>query len=89
MKIKIKPEDVKFYARPYGSHIHASRKCTMLVGAVFKELEYEEIILEEAQKRELSLCGCVDETFGIKRFLTINGLVKYLEKEKQNAKTEI
>lgn len=82
MKKKVEHKNVKFYARPYGSHIHASKKCTMLAGAVFKELEYEEITLEEAQKRELSLCGCVDETFGLKRFLTINGLVKYLEKEK-------
>jgi len=73
----------KFYARPEGWHIHSSRDCPLLVGAVFKELDYEEITLEEAQKRELSLCSCVDETFGIKRFLTINGLIKYLaEKEK-------
>lgn len=74
--------NLKFYARPYGSHIHASRKCTMLAGGVFKELGYEEITLEEAQKRELSLCGCVDETFGIKRFLTINGLVEYMKERK-------
>lgn len=72
----------KFYARPYGTHLHSSKKCPMLMGAVFKELEYQEITLEEAQKRELSLCGCVDETFGLKRFLTISGLISFLEKEK-------
>jgi len=53
----------------------------MLAGAVFKELEYGEITLEEAQKRGLSLCGCVDKTFGLERYLTINGLIKYLEKD--------
>lgn len=73
--------NAKFYARPDGRHIHASLKCPMLEGAVFKELEYEEITLEEAQKRELRLCGCVDETFKLERFLTINGLVQYLAKK--------
>jgi hypothetical protein len=70
----------KFYARLGGSHIHSSADCPMLAGAIFKELEYEEITLEEAQKRELSLCGCVDKDFGLKRFLTIIGLVEYLSK---------
>jgi hypothetical protein len=81
LKTKTEIKDVKFYARPYGTHLHASKKCQMLIGTIFKQLEYDEITLEEAQKRELSLCGCVDETFGVKRFLTINGLIKYIEKE--------
>jgi len=72
----------KFYARPYGAHIHASRDCTMLAGEVFKELGYEEVTLEEAQKRELRLCGCVDEAFELKQFLTVTGLTEYLRKEK-------
>jgi hypothetical protein len=72
----------KFYARPDGSHIHSSADCPMLEGEVFKELGYEEITLEEAQKRELSLCRCVDETFGLKRFLTINGLVNMMTERK-------
>jgi hypothetical protein len=72
----------KFYARPYGTHVHASLDCPMLIGEVFKELGYEAIALEEAQKRELSLCGCVDSTFGLERFLTVIGLIEYLRKEK-------
>lgn len=79
---KVKPEDAKFHARPYGTHFHASKKCTMLVGGVFKELDYEEITLEEAQKRELSPCNCVETTLKIGRYLTVDGLIKYLEKEK-------
>ncbi len=72
----------KFYARPVGSHIHSSTNCPMLAGAAFKELGYEEITLEEAQKRELSLCKCVRETLGLKRFLTINGMVNMLAERK-------
>lgn len=73
--------EVKFYARPTGNHIHASKKCPLLGGAVFEQLEYEEITLEEAQKRELSLCQCVDETFGLERYLTLNDFIRVLNKK--------
>ena len=74
-------KEVKFYARPHGKHIHASEKCPLLEGAVFMELGYEEVTLEEAQKRELSLCGCVDETFKLERYLTLNSFIRMLNEK--------
>ena len=76
-----KMKNIKFYARPNGGHIHASLKCPMLDGAVFKELGYEEVALEEAQKRGLSPCRCVNEAFNPKRPLTINELIEMLSKD--------
>ena len=72
----------KFYARPYGNYIHMSTKCPMLAGAIFKELDYSEITLEEAQKRGFLLCKCVVDKLGITQFTTTGDLIKYLAKEK-------
>lgn len=74
---------VKFYARPHGGYIHSSLKCSMLAGAVFEELGYEEIVLEEAQKRGLSLCSCVYETLDSNRYLTASGLIETLARKEK------
>lgn len=55
---------LRFYARPQGTHIHASKKCELLSGNQFQRYGYREIGLGEAEERRLSVCPCVYEVLG-------------------------
>jgi len=48
----------EFYARPNGSHYHASRDCPMLSGSQFRVYRYQKITLHEARERDLYPCVC-------------------------------
>lgn len=48
------------YARLGGSHAHTDLNCPMLRGDEFRLLRYKEISVDEAQKRRLTPCACME-----------------------------
>lgn len=58
------------YARPGGGHVHTSRECLLLGGPQFEYYKYTEITADEAVKRDLIPCACINKTFNSHHRLT-------------------
>jgi len=65
---------ITFYARKGGRHLHCSKECPMLEGKQFEHYKYKEITLDEAQKRNLWICSCINKRFASHHRLTIPNL---------------